>query len=497
VGTLEENRQSSIIRDAKWVGGSLYLAKLLGLPCSILTANLLGPFLFGTWRALGLIQTYAPFLQLGIFSGLLREVPFSRGKGETNKVLAYQETGFTVSLLAAGAGTMVLFVASWVLQGHYSPLVLNGIRVMAVVVFFQHLYAFYDYLLRAEQDFLLASRAKIFYSAGGSILQVIGVLLYGINGLFLSVILINIGIALYLCRKVPIRLRVPRFGIIVGLMRSGIPMLLNGMADTLFYTVDRVIILAFLGREELGYYAIALLAASFVEFVPATFQLVLLPRITRQAGNSGSPGELSEFWLEPLYILAYVLPVMIGLGWLLAPIALVLLLPQYLPGLFAMKILMIGMCFAAIPTLTRNVFIAANKQFRVLGVFLIMGALALGLNYIFVKLGWGITGIALATSLSFLFFGILLISMALSLQGQIRELLNVMVRLYSPALAIAAILAALDFFIPWSTNIRDEIINTAIKLGTYTVLILPLMYFFDRQTHLVSKFFIQTWRTVT
>jgi len=181
----------------------------------------------------------------------------------------------------------------------------------------------------------------------------------------------------------------------------------------------------------------------------------------------------------------------VGLGCILAPLAIALVLPKYLPGVPALKILAFGMCFASVVSITRNLFVAVNKQYRVLGAFLLATAVGVSLNYVFLELDLGITGVAFATSLAFLLLGILVLYMALSLQGRRSEILNVLIRVYLPSFVIAGIVLSLDSIIPFSMELQEAAVNTGIKLVTYLILILPLVYVFERQTQFVSWLFLK------
>jgi len=473
---MKENRKSKIIRDCKWFGGSLYFAKLVHLPCSVITARLLGPTLYGTWSALNLILSYSSFLQLGVFDGLSREIPYLKGKGDDCQLRAIKESSFSYVIFVALGGMILLLGSSWFLEDRYSPIIINSVRIFAIIAFFYLIYGFYQYFLRGEGNFSLLGRTKAIYAGGASILQIIGVVLLGFYGLVLATLAMYIGIVFMLIRNSPISFKAPRVVLVRRLMKMGFPMLLTGMLDVFLYTTDRLIILNFLGRKELGYYAVALLAATFVDFIPTTIQAVLLPRIMRETGSSGTSENLDSYWLKPLYILSYALPIIVGGASILAPLIVLLILPQYLPGLLALKILIFGMCFSLVPSITRNFFVAVNKQLRVLWAFIAALAFNVVLNVVLVKLGWGIAGVAAAMSFTFWLVGILLICMALFLQRRSHDTWRVLVRVYSPVLCVASIVATLDMFFPSSTILRMEFVNILIRSLLYTISVAGLIY---------------------
>ena len=481
----------SILRDAKWFGGSLYFTKLVTIPCSVITARILGPLMMGTWNSFNLILYYGSFLQLGVFDGMTREIPYAKGRGELGKGRDYSEMGFTLSLIAASVGMIALLVGSIFLKDRVDPVVNLGIQVMAIVFFFYHLYGFYEYLFRAEQNFVLISRVKMLYALGLAIFQVLGAAIYGIQGLLVGVLLANIMIVILLFLRQPVPLKWPAFSTIGALMRSGMPMLLNGMATSVLATFDRIIILAFLGRKELGYYAIAHLAANLIDFIPATIYNVFLPRIMKKIGQTKDPHSLNNYWLEPLLIISLILPICAGFAWLLAPVALMILLPQYLPGLQALKILVFGVLFGAVPILSRNLFVALDKQRRVLGAYAVAIAMSVGLNYLFLKLGLGLAGVALATCTSFFVLGLVTLFMALRLLGQVKDFAVITLRIYTPSFVVMAVLIAIELMVHSSMVIREELLSTAIRTGVFIIFVFPVFYLIEKKTKILSMAFLR------
>ncbi|MEM2144734.1 MAG: oligosaccharide flippase family protein [Candidatus Jordarchaeaceae archaeon] len=480
---------ASLFRDAKWFGGSLYFTKAVTIPCSVITARLLGPLMMGTWNSFNLILYYSSFLQLGVFDGMTREIPYAKGIGETNKVRDYREMVFTFSLITGLFGIVAILFGSTFLREKFDPVVIFGIKVMAIVVFFYHLYGFYDYYMKAEQNFVIISRAKMLYTLSTSIFQVVGAVIYGIYGLLVGVLLANIMIVTILFLWQPISVKWPTYSSIGVLMRSGVPMLLNGMAASIVATLDRLIILTFLGRRELGYYAVAHLAANLLDFIPATLYQVFLPRIMKRAGQKKDPATLTKFWLEPILVMSIILPLLAGFVWLLARLGLMILLPQYMPGLLALKILVFGVFFGAIPILARNFFVAMNKQYRVLVAYALTIGMSAGLNYIFIRLGMNVAGVALANCISFFVLSLITLFMALKILGQVKDLAVITFKIYSTSFAVIAVLIAIELLFKPSIGIREELFSTALKTGLFIIFIFTLLYIIEKRSKILSWVF--------
>jgi O-antigen/teichoic acid export membrane protein len=434
----------SIIKETKWVAGSLYLSKFITIPCSITIARILGPTLYGNVSIIRLIISYSSFLQLGIFDGLTREIPLEIGR-ERNKIVdEYKKSAFSISLIVSALGSTALLLYA-LYNNSYNNTINQGIKIISFAIFFGHLYGFYQYLLRAEEKFILLSKIRIAHILLTSITQVIGVLLIGINGIFYAILVINATITIVVFSCEPIKISISTINLVKPLLLSGFPMLLNGVADLLLFTIDRIMIVAFIGQRGLGLYAIAILVSSMIDFIPASLQSVVLPKLLRQNKTTNMKNEMSMLWIQPLQILSCFLPVVAGLVWICAPVGIKYILPKYIHSINAVKILIISSCFTAIIGITRNIFIVKNKQYRVLFAFLICSIIGIVLNLLFIKLNMGITGVALATCITFMILSAILLNMALKIQNQYGAISKFMIKLYFPVLLTLTCLVSLDY----------------------------------------------------
>ena len=79
-----------------------------------------------------------------------------------------------------------------------------------------------------------------------------------------------------------------------------------------------------------------------------------------------------------------------------------------------MKILVFGYFFIVINEMSSTLLFTINKQKLLIPLYGIMLAVSIGLNYLFITLGWGITGVALGTSISYFLFFLVVFTLASS-----------------------------------------------------------------------------------
>ena len=145
-------------------------------------------------------------------------------------------------------------------------------------------------------------------------------------------------------------------------MRVGLPILISGFVLSLLATVDRLMVITFLGEKQLGYFGLALLLTSIISLVPSMASQVLYPRITYEFGNSGKSIEaLRSFVLIPPIIISTLLPIIIGSLYLSLPLVISVFLPAYTPGISAARIVIVGIFFFGIMGLTDYFLVTIGK----------------------------------------------------------------------------------------------------------------------------------------
>ena len=133
------------------------------------------------------------------------------------------------------------------------------------------------------------------------------------------------------------------------------------------------------------------------------------------------------------------------------------------------------MCFSSILALSRNLFVALNKQFRVLLAFMGASVISIVLNYSLLKIGLGITGVAIASSSSFFILSIVMLYMSLLLQETKFVVLDTLIRIYKPIIAALAFLIIIERILPVQINYISELYYLSVRL----ILFIGLQFIFS------------------
>ncbi|MDY0269129.1 MAG: polysaccharide biosynthesis C-terminal domain-containing protein [Trichloromonas sp.] len=389
VGTIARYASSNLFR------------QVLGVVNAFLKPKLLSPELFGLWNLLSLIPNYAQYIHLGSRSALRYQIPANRGRpreAENGGLIGavYYGTLALSLLLAAG----LLLAAVWLPLATAAQV---GLATMAAVVLLTWYFDFQVTLLKATEQFRLLGTVNFFQAGLLSLLNLVLILALGLYGLYAALLISSLaGVGYIRARYRPPRFAPYRHRVFLELVRTGLPIMAFSMSALLIRTADRFLIAGFLGLEALGYYGIATMAFNLLMQIPGASREVLEPKLMQAFAHGESEALLGEYLVQPLLVMAYVVPALLGTAILLLPGAVTWLLPRYLAGVPAAQLLLVGGYFLALTYVLRGVIVAQGQQWAAALLTLAVTGANLGAGLLLLRLGLGLPGVALASGGSFL-----------------------------------------------------------------------------------------------
>jgi O-antigen/teichoic acid export membrane protein len=274
--------------------------------------------------------------------------------------------------------------------------------------------------------------------------------------------------------------------VIWQLVKVGVPITISSVVIGLLTTIDRLIVIRYLGETQLGYFGLALLLTSIVSLIPGMASQVLYPRITYRYGESGNNiYALQDYVLTPPVLLSCLLPVLVGPLYLMFPIVIETFLPVYAPGILTSRIMLLGIFFFSIVGVTDYflVTIGKLKQYVLLGVLAL--ALNIALDLLFIRMGLGIEGVALGgTLITYFCYAVATIGYALShYTNSVGDWIRFFAKLFIPF----GYMLVLLFGVEWLVNFTEQhgVIWTFLTVGGQLFLFglgcLPLVYMASRE----------------
>lgn len=370
------------------------LTSVIALGGNLLAARLVDPADMGIIQRLMLVPSYLVLLQLGVFSGLQRNLPLELGRGDVQKLDRQVAASWWTARMNAWVGLIFgLGVTVWILWFRMPVLNLWAAAAMTATLVCLPPTTHFDVLYRSLRQF---RKAALVMSLGAALAAAACLLplWFGAFGLAARYFFTATGTLAtrWWGNPRPVVLRADG-NTIRELIAIGFPIMLCSQLGGLFSVADRSVIAARLGEIELGMFQMASLVATGLQVLPNTLGMILLPRVARRYGETGDPAALRRYVWQGLGLgFVILLPAVIFFYLAMNPLT-QSFFPKYLDGVPAAEITCLSMLtFAAtgvgavITTLRSN-----------LGLMLITGvALALVWvgGWVAVSAGAGIAGVA-------------------------------------------------------------------------------------------------------
>jgi len=394
-------------RDWLLVGGTTVFGHALGAVTSLVLRVLLDPAQMGVWQAAKMLLGYGNYANLGISKGAVRELTIARGRGDESRARRGLDLAFTVNTLTSVIYAGVLVLAGlWMawrgksLAGAWAL----GLIAAGLLVVLSRYVTFHVTILRGQQSFGVTSRlsmieAVLTLAVGGA-----ATWLWGLAGLYFGTLVVMLAAPVVVWRHRGASLRWawdgPEIRRLIGI---GGPILLATTLFTLFRSLDKLMILAYLSDREyqLGCYSLALMVAGQLYGLGSITSLVMSPRYGEKFGASADRADVARLAARTGELQALVMGLLGGLSLVLAGPLLGWLLPRYRPGLAPMVWLIPGAILLTIAAPASQYLIAINRQRRAVAIVAVVLAMAALFNHLAIAAGWGLVGVAMATTAAY------------------------------------------------------------------------------------------------
>ncbi len=469
-----------LIRDSVRFAFSLSVVRAALMARGLLAARMLGPLGYGAWNAMQLMMDYGVFAAAGTQQGLDQAVPARIVSGDRVALDRLKRAGFANILL-----TTLVFIAGclvWAASGSSRLLGSWGFAGIALALFcvLAVNIAYYGLsLLRSHGDMNTVSTWFVMQGLIGAGLGLALVprlgewgLLWGwVAGCLISLVFVLVRGR----REAPLRWAFGPENLL--LMRIGLPMFVFNSSTIVMRSLDRLIILRYLGTQDLGYYSLSVMALTFLLYLPDSVGYVVYPQLLRRYGELGQdPGAIRERVERLLQAMAVSVPLLSGLAYLWTREIVATVLPKFLPGVTAVRILCFGAAGLALGTIASMVLMTVGRRMALVPAAVFATALGATLDIVAVRLGFGITGVAWATLATYALNGGVLLAMASAGVGHTSRRTMLFVTRSLAPLVIGILLAwALDRFLPWIHAPERGMRLARLLLGSVAFLFLYLV----------------------
>ncbi len=476
------NTEYEIIRETSMYTAATYISQAISMIRGFVIANVLGPSSYGIWTLLRSFFSTIGYISLGAEHAMVREVPMCEAQNNQEKKYSIQQTTLMWNIFVSLAIALIVSVCALTKQLAYIRVEMFLAGLVYVTNSINH---FIPLKLKSEKKIFLLSKYVMLFAASNAIFGIALVFNFKLSGLLIGMLIAHCVVVAYLMSKQALSFRFNLdFNLLKKLFSVGFPIMILNSAYFLMRNIDKFIVYLMLGSAMTGYYGLAAFIAAALGHIPHGMSVALFPRMMNTYGKTQDRAKIEEYFQIPLAVLSVVIPILLGVIFLLIDVVVNYLLPAYIPAVPILRILIAGLYFRYIWSVPTNILIAFNKQRQLMVMMFALLIIGIILDVIVIQLGYGIMGVAYATLLIVFLVSVLGNMYALhSLRKTAVYICFSLVKIYSPFLYVAV---GLFFIMRWQfSDIR--IVNDAIQAIIFIVYTLPLIYYLERQFQIIRK----------
>lgn len=344
------SRAGRILRDSMAVGLRQVLVLGLTIGQNLYAAKFLGPQGFGTYALVTVLTLAAAVVTPGFLSAAARELPHYRSLGEKDReqaVLRHTLLGeMGVALLwTLAILSFALFQTDTTLQ--------TLLLIAAASVIPAKLASFYQMLAICDKAFTFQARVEVLRTSLGALLIIGGVAHWGLPLLLAAPIVASVLAVLLYGRRYVLswRWREARMEEFLRLGRIGLPMaglnVVSGNAGAQRW-IERLLIQQRLGTESVGLYSFAAWVAMQLLTLLGSVAQAIQPYLYDIMAKNLSDQQARQSLARPVWLMILVSALFMGAANCALPAFLAALLPDYLPALPALQVLLLGSFLSAV-----------------------------------------------------------------------------------------------------------------------------------------------------
>lgn len=391
----------SIVRQSAKFNVVSIISLIIQIPTQLIIGRFLSPQEYGIIGFVALWSLYGGLLNPGMLSAASREVPYLLGKNEKEKAKSIQDISISSDIIWTVLPFLVILVASFCYRSNEVmsiALLITGINFL--IVRFAGYWSTFNF---TRQNFSIVAIGNLISTIARPILIIITIYWLKIYAVLLAPVFGCLLMFFYYLKKGSInyrfRLNWPE---IKKLVKVGAVFSLSGLVFYGHRIIGSTIIAAYLPLYQLGLYTFAMGLIIFAVNFLADFGRVLEPMLWKKSGVDGNT--IESFLIVKRIAIYIALFTAIGAPFLQIVYGYIvpLVTPKYINSIVIFNILSLYIYLAAIvmlPAVVLNSSIV-NKQKKLTLLYAIGFGLGALLDLFFIRLGFGITTIAVITVLT-------------------------------------------------------------------------------------------------
>lgn len=476
-------RKKAIVTDSMAHGLGGYVSQFVGFFISIFIRRFLGPFYTGIWSLLKVVLNYSLYADLGSEFAIFYKIPLFAGKGDEKEADNVQNIVGSYMAVVTIPVSICILAAAFILKGRMSHELFIGFLLFPLMYIGQRFYTYLITLMRARKKFIILGKSYIFDSVVDLILVILLVSRFKLYGMYLVGVALPLFNILYIQYNARFRFKFKLlWGKVGEYIVFGFPIFLTACMNVILYSVDSLMVAKMLSIVHLGYYSIAIMSRSYTLGISKSFASVISPYFIEDFSKTEDFSKIKYYVTTYSEILACLVAVILGFIYIGFPVLVYYAVPKFLPGISAMKAMLISTFFMLISWQLQNILVIKKKQ--MIMVAAVFSAIIINIicNYLCIRYGLGITGVAASSS-----FAAFLVFVAFSVLGMyylkaVNKLGSFFLRIFIPFLLTAAVL----FLIERSITAANPIAACSLSLLLFSAYSSAVVFYLNKRAGLVN-----------
>ena len=386
---LSNIRTSSLLKSGVFYSVASTMSSLFAMAVGFLNMRWLGPEILGIWSSVTILNSYLPFLQLGIQSGLNLELPIILGEGDKNKAEQTVATAlfYACSLAAFFSLVSVLVIAYLLFFTSVDRYVTYGVVAVCLMTIMSCFRLHYIATYRSANAFDRLSKIYI-VDCFVSVICVIGIYYFKYYGLLFYQVAQYAVFTILMWYFAPYRSTKPRFYKLhfYALLKRGVFMMVVNQIRDIVHSLPRLIVLKLGTMTQVGLFSPATAVGSFINLVPGQIAQFIHPQMSYRYGQTKNAKDMWPYLRFLGIWMPFILLPFVAILWFIMPYVVEYFFPKYIESIWPIRFMLIGFMFST-KGFAKN-FMTTIKAYKVvlgldlldLGVFIISPILFIKLS---------------------------------------------------------------------------------------------------------------------
>ena len=408
----ETDSLKKIVKGSSIVFIGIFISKFLAYVYRLLIARV-GPEQYGLFSiALGLTGILVTISVLGLNLGLMRYIPFFKGKEDNEKILlTIRESLKLTAAISLFFSILVFFLSEKISIGLFNNHELIPIlKIMSLSIFFGTLtFMLYDLMIAFQKAKYHVLIKNFFENAIKIVLTFILIYIMGIGALgaaygYLFSLIISLFVAIYMVNKYVFRfITIKKIygGIKIRkeLVSYSMPLMFSDLSISIIVWTDTLILGHFRSATEVGIYNAALPTAHLMYLIPYALMMLFLPVLT-ETYSKGEKEVLNSIYLRVTKWIFFTNLMLVSFFVLFSRIIMKNLFGQeYISGNIVLIILSLGLFLGYLIEPTERMFMILKKTKTIFLITISVLVSSLSLNFMLIPI-YGMIGAAIAAAIT-------------------------------------------------------------------------------------------------